>query len=63
MAWQTHEGIALGPMGNLQGSVKFLCINTGRVLKRRSFTPIPMPNRVIKPINAIGKKEGQGHAF
>jgi hypothetical protein len=65
MAWWTHKGIALGPMGNLQGSmsVKFYCINTGRVLKRQSFTSMPMPDHVIKHINAISKKEGQGQAF
>jgi hypothetical protein len=63
MAWRTHEGIALGPTGNLQGSVKFFCINTGRVLKRRSFTQMPMPDKVITRINAIGAREGQGRAF
>ena len=31
MAWHTHEAIALGPMGNLQGSIKFYCIITGRL--------------------------------
>jgi hypothetical protein len=36
MGWRTHEAIALGLTGNLQGSVKFYCINTGQVLKRRS---------------------------
>jgi hypothetical protein len=34
MAWCTHECIALGPMGNLQGRVKFYCLTTGRVLKQ-----------------------------
>jgi hypothetical protein len=43
MVWRTHEAIALGPTGNLQESVKFYCIYTGRVLKCRSFTPMPMP--------------------
>ncbi len=33
MAWRTHECIALGPTENLQGSVKFYCLTTGRVLK------------------------------
>jgi hypothetical protein len=55
MAWRAHEAIALGPMGNLQGSVKFYCINTGRVLKRRSFTLMPMPDWVIKWVNKIGE--------
>ncbi len=53
----------MGPTGNLQGSVKFYCINTGRVLKRRSFTPMPMPDRVIKQVNKIGEREGQGQTF
>jgi hypothetical protein len=28
----THEAIAMGPTGNLQGKVKFFCLNTGRIL-------------------------------
>ena len=57
---RTHKVIALGPTGNLQGSVKFYCLNTGRVLKRRAFTDIPMPTAVIAKVNNIGKKENQG---
>ena len=57
---RTHKGIALGPTGNLPGSVKFYCINTGRALKRRAFTKIPMPTAVIAKVNKIGKKENQG---
>ena len=53
IALRTHEGIALGPTGNLQGSVKIYYINTGWVLKRCSFTPMSMPNKVIKRVNAI----------
>ncbi len=63
MVWGTHEGIALGPTGNLQGSVKFFGINTGWVLKHCSFTPMPMPDQVIKRVNAIRAREGQGPAF
>ncbi len=33
MAWRMHKCIALGPTGNLQGSVKFYCLTMGRVLK------------------------------
>ncbi len=57
MVWRTHECIALGPTGNLQGSVKFYCLTTGRVLKRRLFTPMSMPD------NTIGEREGQGCTF
>jgi hypothetical protein len=63
MTPQTHEAIPLGPMGNLQGSVKLYCIHMGRVLKRRSFTPRPMPDHVIQRVNAIGKRKGQDRAF
>jgi hypothetical protein len=63
MTPRMHKCIALGPTGNLQGSVKFYCLTTGRVLKRRSFTPMPMPDRVIKRVNAIGVREGQKRTF
>jgi hypothetical protein len=63
MMSRTHKAISLGPTGNLQGSVKFYCINMGRVLKRRSFTPMLMPDHVIRRVNAIGKREKQGRAF
>jgi hypothetical protein len=63
MAWRTHECIALGPTGNLQGSVKFYCLTTGRVLKYCSFTPMPMPEWVIKRVDAIGEHEGQDRTF
>jgi hypothetical protein len=46
----THKTIALGPMGNLQGSIKFYCLTTRRVLKRRLFTPLPMPDCIIKRV-------------
>ena len=63
MTWRTHKGIALGLTGNLQESVKLYCINMGHILKRQSFTPMPMPDRVIKCVNAIGQQEGQGRKF
>jgi hypothetical protein len=59
----THEAIALGPNGNLQGSVKFYCLKTGRVLKCWEFTPLPMPDQIIKQVNAIGAREKQGQDF
>ncbi len=33
MTPRTHGAIELGPTGNMQGSVKFYCLTTGRVLK------------------------------
>ena len=63
MTPRTHAAIALGPTGNMQGSVKFYCLTTGRVLKRRCFTPLAMPDRVIKRVNTIGLCERQGRDF
>jgi hypothetical protein len=60
---RTHETIALGPTRYLQGSIKFYCLNTGWVLKRCLFTPMPMRNCIIKQVNTIGQGEGQGHEF
>ena len=53
----------MGPTGNLQGSVKFFCLTTGRILKRRSFTALPMPDRVIKRVTDIGLRTKQGRTF
>ena len=35
----------------------------GRILKRRLFTAMPMPDRVIKHVNTIGSWEKQGRMF
>ena len=43
--------------------MKFYSLNTGCVLKRRSFTEFPMPDSIIKKVNAIGEKEKQGRQF
>ena len=62
MPW-THKAIAMGPTGNLQGWVKFFCLNTGRILKRRSFTTLLMPDRVLKRVNDIRLRKKQGRTF
>jgi hypothetical protein len=59
----THKAIALGPTGNLQGSLKIYCLTTGGVLKRQSFTAIPMPFCIIKRVDTIGLQEKQGWEF
>jgi len=63
MTPRMHEAIAVGPTRNLQGSVKIFCLNSGRILKRRSFTTLPMPDRVLKRVNDIGLREKQGRTF
>jgi hypothetical protein len=63
MTMCTHKCIACGPTGNLQGSVKIYCLKTDCILKRRSFTPLPMPDWIIKRIDHIRLREKQGREF
>jgi hypothetical protein len=55
MATHSISAIVLGPMGNLQGTYKFLSLATGKKVKRLAFTPYPMPDSVIKKVKAYGK--------
>ena len=55
---RTRSCIALGPVGNRQGSVKCFDIETGKILHRRTVTQLPWPldNRLVKKIEEWGKK-------
>lgn len=57
MKARTVGAIALGPAGNLQGSYNFLNLNTWRVIRRRSWTELPLPTDVMKAIDAKAKPE------
>ena len=63
MTPRTHPCIACGLTGNLQGSVKFYCLATGRIIKRQNWTELPMPDNIIKKVNKIGLSEHQGREF
>ena len=57
---RTHGYIAIRPSGNWQGSLKYFNLETRKVVIRRIATVIPMPDRVVKRLNAWGlnnKKE------
>ena len=47
-AARTIGAITLGPKGNLQGGYKFLNLQTGKKIKRRNWTHLPMPIEVIE---------------
>lgn len=51
--------ICLGPTGNLQGSYKFLNLQTGKLITRRKFTPLPIPQNVIDRVNTLEKADKQ----
>jgi hypothetical protein len=44
-------------LGNLQGSYKFLSLTTGKVVKRRDWTHVPMTGRVIELLNSRAERE------
>ena len=48
----THGCIALGPSGNWQDSLKCFDLETGMVVIRRIVKVMPMPDRVVKKVNA-----------
>jgi len=52
---RTHSCIALGPAGNLQGSLKCFDLLTGKLVIRRTFKCLPIPDRIIKLVNLWGK--------
>jgi len=54
MVTRSTSSIVLGPTGNLQGTYKFLSLATGKKVKRHAFTPYPMPDSVIKKVEAYG---------
>jgi hypothetical protein len=55
----TQGAICLGPISNFQGSYKFLCLNTGRKITRKQFREGPMPEHVIKRVEAIAERDKQ----
>lgn len=56
MRERTCGAISLGPSGNIQGSYNFLSLVTWKVIRRRSWTVVPIPTEVINLIN--GKATG-----
>ena len=55
---RTRSCVALGPVGNRQGSVKCWYIESGKVLHRRTVTQLPWPldNKLIKKIEQWDKE-------
>jgi hypothetical protein len=59
MRSRTLPCIVLGPTGNIQGSIKCYNLEMKVVVKRRNITPLPMPDRVIKRVVALGQRAKQ----
>ena len=52
---RTKAAICLGPSGNIQGGFKFMSLQTGKKIVRRSWDRLPMPDTVITRVNILGK--------
>ena len=56
---RTTPAVCLGPTGNIQGTYKCFNLLTGHVIKRRSFTVLPYPNRMIRLVNDWGLRNSK----
>eukprot|EP00957_Ditylum_brightwellii_P061194 4643419-Ditylum_brightwellii.AAC.1 len=56
---RTIRAIALGPSMNMQGGYKFLNLESGEIINRRKFTELPMPESVIKKVEAFATADGE----
>ena len=59
MKSRSQGAIYLGPTGNLQGTYKFFSLATGKILKRRKFTQLPMPDSVVCKVEKWGQRAMQ----
>lgn len=62
MTPRTQGAISLLPVGNLQGSVKFYCLETNSVITRDHWTPLPTPSVVIDFMNDLAGPTKKGSA-
>eukprot|EP00957_Ditylum_brightwellii_P174725 13304251-Ditylum_brightwellii.AAC.1 len=47
--------ICLVPVSNSQGGYKFLNLNTGRRMRQKQWTLLPIPDNVILQVKNMGK--------
>jgi hypothetical protein len=59
MEERTQSAICLGPTANFQGSYKFLSLRTGKRITRKQFKELPMPDYIIKRVEAMSEREKQ----
>jgi hypothetical protein len=54
---RTTCAIAIGSVGNLQGSIKAVDLSSMKVISRDKFTILPMPPSVVEYLNGIAEKQ------
>ena len=62
MTPRVDGAIALTPLGNAQGSVKFYCLATGGIITRDHWTVVPLTDNIIAHMNELANslKRGTG---
>ncbi len=60
---RTTGAIATKPTGNAQGGFWFYSLTTGRMLDRKDWTPLPMPQDVIDRITVLARRNPVGMKF
>ena len=60
---RTTGAIATKPTGNAQGGFWFYSLTTGRMLDRKDWTPLPMPQDVIDRITVLARRNPVGMNF
>jgi hypothetical protein len=51
--------ICLSPTANFQGSYKLLSLRTGNRITRKQFKELPMPDSIVKRVEAMAEREQQ----
>jgi hypothetical protein len=54
---RTSRAIALNPTGNLQGSYRFLSLDTGKRISRRRWTELPITEEIINRVHQLALNE------
>ena len=43
--------------GNIQGLMKFMCVETERKVLRQSYTKLSMPDSILKTVEGLAEKD------
>ena len=53
---KTRPAICMGPSGNIQKSIKFMCMDKGKNMVRRNYARLPMPDSIIKKVEKLADR-------
>jgi hypothetical protein len=60
---RSKAAICLGLSGNTQGGFKFMSLNSGKRITRRSWDALPIPDTVIARVNELGRDQPEDCIF